>query len=156
MKLSTMAQCQWQTTARIGGDPATENEGKRVRAVGHLQGLLGEEVEGGDSSQTSEFGQRRQGHCSPKMGKSGKSMNSWSLSEGEADGEQEGVCLLPPCSERVGMWRGGLPSGAQHGGTGERALGWLELKLREGRVGGGGGEKWGPARGAWWSCGRGR
>jgi hypothetical protein len=47
MKLSTVAWCQWRTTARIGRDPATENEGKRVRAVGHLQGLLGEEVEGG-------------------------------------------------------------------------------------------------------------
>jgi hypothetical protein len=46
-KLSTTAQCQWWTTARIGGDLATGNEGKRVRSVGHPQGLLGEEVEGG-------------------------------------------------------------------------------------------------------------
>jgi hypothetical protein len=39
----------------------------------------------------SEFGWRRQGHCSSKMGKSGKSASSWGLSEGEADREQEGV-----------------------------------------------------------------
>jgi hypothetical protein len=37
----------------------------------------------------SEFGQRRRGHCSPEMGKSGKSVSSWGLSEGEADREQE-------------------------------------------------------------------
>jgi hypothetical protein len=39
----------------------------------------------------SEFGWRRRGHCSSEMGKSGKSASSWGLSEGEADGEQEGV-----------------------------------------------------------------
>jgi hypothetical protein len=80
-------------------------------------------------------------------------VSSWGVSEGEADGEQEGVCPLPPRSERVGMWRGGLPSGARHGGTGEKALVQLELKPREGRMGG---KKWGPARGAWGSYGRGR
>jgi hypothetical protein len=47
MKLCTAARCQWRMAARIGRDPAIGNEGKRVRAVGHLQGLLGEEVEGG-------------------------------------------------------------------------------------------------------------
>jgi hypothetical protein len=47
MKLSMAARCQWRTVARIGRDPAIRNEGKWVRAVGHLQGLLGEEVEGG-------------------------------------------------------------------------------------------------------------
>jgi hypothetical protein len=47
LKLSTAARCQWRTSARIGGDLAIKNEGKWVRAVGHLQGLLGEEVEGG-------------------------------------------------------------------------------------------------------------
>jgi hypothetical protein len=47
MKLATAARCQWRTAARIGGDPAIGNEGKRVRAVGYLQELLGEEVEGG-------------------------------------------------------------------------------------------------------------
>jgi hypothetical protein len=84
-----------------------------------------------------EFGRRRRGHCSPKKGKSGKSMSSWGLRKGEAEGEQEGACPLPPRSEGVGMWRGGLPSGARHGGTGEKALVRLELKPREGRMGGG-------------------
>jgi hypothetical protein len=83
-----------------------------------------------------EFGRRRRGHCSLEMGKSGKSASSWGLSEGEADGEQEELCPLPPRSERVGMWQGGLPSGARHGGTGEKALVRLELKSREGRMGG--------------------
>jgi hypothetical protein len=36
--------------AWIGGDPAIGNEGKHVRAVEHLQGLLEEEVEGGGDS----------------------------------------------------------------------------------------------------------
>jgi hypothetical protein len=47
MKLSTAAWYQRWTAAQIGGDPTIRNEGKWVRAVGHLQGLLGEEVEGG-------------------------------------------------------------------------------------------------------------
>jgi hypothetical protein len=47
IKLSTAARCQWRTAAWIRRDPTIENEGKWVRAVGHLQGLLGEEVEGG-------------------------------------------------------------------------------------------------------------
>jgi hypothetical protein len=50
MELSTAARCQWRTAAQIGGDPAIRNEGKWVRAVGHLQGLLGEEVDGGGDS----------------------------------------------------------------------------------------------------------
>jgi hypothetical protein len=49
MTLSMVARCQWRTAARIGGDLAIRSEGKWVRAVGHLQGLLGEEVEGGGS-----------------------------------------------------------------------------------------------------------
>jgi hypothetical protein len=39
-------------------------------------------------------------------------------------------------SERVGRWRGGLPSGARLDGNGRRALGRLELKSRERRMGG--------------------
>jgi hypothetical protein len=70
-----------------------------------------------------------------QKGKSGKSASSWGLSEGEVDREQ-GVCSLPPRSERVGMWRGGLLSGARHDSTGEKALVRLDMKLREGRMGG--------------------
>jgi hypothetical protein len=98
-----------------------------------------------------EFGRRRRGHCSAKKGKSEKSVSSWGLSEGEADGEQEGACSLPPRSERMGMWRGGLPLGARHSSTGKKALVRLELKPREGGMG-----EWGLARGAWGSCGGGR
>jgi hypothetical protein len=47
--------------------------------------------------------------------------------------------LLFGCSEDVGRWRGGLPSGAQLGGNGGRVLRWLELKPKERRMDGGGG-----------------
>jgi hypothetical protein len=43
--------------------------------------------------------------------------------------------LLFGCSERAGRWRGGLPSGAQLGSNGRRALGQRELKPRERRMG---------------------
>jgi hypothetical protein len=43
--------------------------------------------------------------------------------------------LLFGCSEMAGRWRGGLPSGARLGSNGRRALGQLELKPRERRMG---------------------
>jgi hypothetical protein len=49
--------------------------------------------------------------------------------------------LLFGCSEDVGRWRGGLPSGAQLGGNGGRVLRWLELKPKERRMDGGGSDE---------------
>jgi hypothetical protein len=65
--------------------------------------------------------------------------SAWLTASGGEDVHRrpKGVGVLQfGCSEGVERWRGGLPSGAQLGGNGGRALGRLEPKLRERRMGG--------------------